>query len=174
MRIISGRLGGRTFDAPSGHKTHPMSDKVRGALFSALGDISGLDFLDAFAGSGGIGYEALSRGAASVLAVENDKTAQRTIGMNARQMELQAYKLIKANVSSWSDNNADRQFAVVVADPPYDRLQLSTLEKLVRHVKPGGLYVLSWPGKAVLPHLNALELVTTKTYGDAQIGFYRR
>ncbi|MBX4199607.1 RsmD family RNA methyltransferase, partial [Candidatus Saccharibacteria bacterium] len=52
MRIISGQLKGRNFASPRGHKTHPMSDKMRGALFNILGDIEGLSFLDAFSGSG--------------------------------------------------------------------------------------------------------------------------
>jgi 16S rRNA (guanine966-N2)-methyltransferase len=55
MRIISGRLGGRQFEAPKGHKTHPMSEKMRGALFNVLGDISGLNVFDAYGGSGAMG-----------------------------------------------------------------------------------------------------------------------
>ena len=60
MRVISGKFGGQLFDAPKGHRTHPMSEKVRGALFSVLGDISGLTVLDAFAGSGALSIEAIS------------------------------------------------------------------------------------------------------------------
>ncbi len=56
MRVISGFLGGRNFESPHGHRTHPMSEKVRGAIFGALGDIKGLTVLDAFSGSGRISY----------------------------------------------------------------------------------------------------------------------
>ena len=68
MRIIAGTLKGQQFQTPHSHKTHPMGDKIRGALFNVLGDIEGLSFLDAFSGSGALAFEAASRGAASVLA----------------------------------------------------------------------------------------------------------
>jgi 16S rRNA (guanine966-N2)-methyltransferase len=67
MRVVAGSLKGRIFNEPSGHQTHPMSEKVRGALFNALGDIEGLSVLDAFAGSGALSFEAVSRGAKSVV-----------------------------------------------------------------------------------------------------------
>ena len=70
MRVIAGRLGGRNFDSPKTQRTHPMSDKVRGALFNALGDLGGLTVLDAFAGSGACSLEAASRGATEVLAID--------------------------------------------------------------------------------------------------------
>jgi 16S rRNA (guanine966-N2)-methyltransferase len=75
VRIIAGSLKGRTFSEPHGHRTHPMSEKVRGALFNALGDIEGLTFLDAFAGSGALSFEAASRGAKSVIAIDKDGPA---------------------------------------------------------------------------------------------------
>ena len=71
MRIISGVLGGRVFKAPNGNKTHPMSEKIRGAMFNSLGDISGLTVLDAFSGSGAVAIEAFSRGAEHVVAVDS-------------------------------------------------------------------------------------------------------
>nr|MBP9820948.1 RsmD family RNA methyltransferase [Candidatus Saccharibacteria bacterium] len=60
MRIIAGFLGGRLIESPHNNKTHPMSEKMRGALFNSLGDINGLTFLDAFAGTGACGFEAIS------------------------------------------------------------------------------------------------------------------
>jgi 16S rRNA (guanine966-N2)-methyltransferase len=82
MRIIAGRLGGRHFASPQGRRTHPMSDKMRGALFNALGDIDGLSVLDAFAGSGALAFEAVSRGAGHAVAIDVDKSAQRAIAEN--------------------------------------------------------------------------------------------
>jgi 16S rRNA (guanine966-N2)-methyltransferase len=75
MRVIAGFLGGRNFDSPGGHRTHPMSDKVRGAVFGVLGDIKGLSVLDAFAGSGALSIEAVSRGAKYAVAIDVDKRA---------------------------------------------------------------------------------------------------
>jgi 16S rRNA (guanine966-N2)-methyltransferase len=152
-----------------------MSDKIRGALFNILGDIDGLSVLDSFAGSGALGFEALSRGAPSVLMVESDKSAQRAIAENIQALGLgKQAKLVKANVGSWSDNNPAEQFDLVLCDPPYDKLQLTLLQKLVRHVAAGGTYVLSWPGKLAAPEFVGMEMVANKTYGDSQLVFFTR
>ncbi|HKX24038.1 MAG TPA: RsmD family RNA methyltransferase, partial [Candidatus Saccharimonadales bacterium] len=82
MRVIAGELGGRFFAGPDSTATHPMAERVRGAMFNALGDIEGLTVLDAFAGSGALAFEAISRGAKSVVVVERDKRAQRIIAEN--------------------------------------------------------------------------------------------
>lgn len=74
MRIISGIYGGRTIQSPSGHKTHPMSEKMRGAIFNALGDIKGLSFLDAYGGSGAVALEAISRAQLMLLQLIRIKT----------------------------------------------------------------------------------------------------
>ena len=175
MRVIAGKLGGRIFSSPHGARTHPMADKIRGALFNALGDITDLHVLDAFAGSGALGYEALSRGAAGVLAIEIDKRAQRTIEDNIKTLGLTAQmKLVRANCSSWSDTNPEAAFDIVLCAPPYDDLQPQLVAKLARHTKPDGLYVLDWPGKQDLPEIPGLVLLTAKDYGDAQLAFYRR
>jgi 16S rRNA (guanine966-N2)-methyltransferase len=174
MRIIAGKLKGREFKSPRGHHTHPMSDKIRGALFNVLGDVEGLTFLDAFAGSGALAFEAVSRGAASAVAIDNDKNAQRAIKENIKELDTNRVKAIAAGASSWSENNYDKQFDIVLLDPPYDNLQINLLEKLAdRHVKPGGLAVLSIAGKLDVPNLG-LEVVANKSYGDAQLVFYRK
>jgi 16S rRNA (guanine966-N2)-methyltransferase len=174
MRIIAGTLGGRTFESPHGRRTHPMSDKVRGSLFNTLGDIDGLTILDAFAGSGALAFEAISRGAEHVLAIEIDNRAQDTIARNIKTLGLaRAVKLVRANCSGWSDNNPDAQFDIVIAAPPYDDLQLSVVEKMVRHVCSDGLFVLDWPGKIAAPELPGLAVIANKNYGDAQLVFYR-
>ena len=84
MRVVSGSLGGRLFDSPRTHRTHPMSEKARGALFNTLGDIHGLRILDAYAGSGAITIEAESRGAQHVTAIDIDVEAIRTIASNVQ------------------------------------------------------------------------------------------
>src|ERR1035437_1617288 len=125
MRIIAGRLGGRNFDSPHGHRTHPMSDKARGGLFNALGDIDDLTLLDAFAGSGALSLEAISRGVSHATAIDIDKKAQEIIKKNAKELGvLDQVKVIRANASGWSDNNQDAMFDIVISAPPYDDLQL--------------------------------------------------
>lgn len=151
-----------------------MSDRVRGALFNTLGDIEGLTVLDAFAGTGALSFEALSQGAASALMVEVSKPAQAAVEANIRSLGLQdSAKLIKANCSGWSDNNPDAKFDLVIVAPPYDDLQLPIVQKLRRHVAADGLFILDWPGKSEAPEIGNMEIVGQKTYGDAQLIFYR-
>src|SRR5665213_4294431 len=124
MRIIAGSLGGRQFSSPRSNRTHPMSDKARGGLFNALGDINGLTILDAFAGSGALSFEAISRGAESVIAVDIDKNAYQAIQESITSLDLKdKVKVIRANISGWSDNNPDLLFDIVISTPPYDDLQ---------------------------------------------------
>ncbi len=175
MRIIGGRLSGRVIEAPSGHRTHPMSEKIRGALFSILGDIYGLSVLDAYSGSGAIGLEASSRGAARVILIERDKHAQASIDKNIQELDLRKkIKLISANVTTWSDNNATQTFDVVILDPPYNEVKSEILDKLARHVVEGGILVLSLPPEFT-PKLDAaFSYVKEKKYGDAKLVFFRR
>jgi len=174
MRIIAGELGGRQFESPRASRTHPMADKVRGALFNTLGDIDGLTVLDAYSGSGALGLEAVSRGATAVLAIENDRPAQRSITEAIRQLGVGGrMRLVKAGVSAWSDNNPDARFDLVMADPPFDDVQTATLHKLTRHVTAGGLFIVCWPGKADIPQFEGMQVADHKSYGDAQLVFYR-
>ncbi|MBI4034279.1 RsmD family RNA methyltransferase [Candidatus Saccharibacteria bacterium] len=176
MRIIAGYLGGRTFHEPHGHKTHPMSEKIRGALFNALGDVENLSFLDAFAGSGGLSFEAISRGAGHVIAIDTDRAAHKVLDQNIEQLKLKdKMKAIRANAAGWSSHNPDKRFDIVLLDPPYDQLQTSLLQTLIsRHVKPGGLAALSFPGTEAIPDFDGAEVASDKNYGDAQLIFYRK
>lgn len=177
MRIIAGSLKGLQFQAPHGHRTHPMSEKVRGALFNVLGDIEGLSFLDAFAGSGALAFEAASRGARSVIAVDKDTSAHKTIEQNVQELHLQKIvHVTKANIAGWSIHNMEKKFDIVLLDPPYDDIQAKLLERLAkRHAKTNGLVILSLPPKAdfSLPPTH-YSLLSTKPYGDTQLAFYRK
>jgi 16S rRNA (guanine966-N2)-methyltransferase len=174
MRIIAGKLGGRVFDTPGGHRTHPMGDKVRGGLFNTLGDITGWIVLVAFAGSGALSFEAVSRGATSAIAIESDRRAQATIIKNIEELELEdKVQMVKAYCASWSGRHQREVFDILLMDPPYDNLQIADMEKLVRHLKPEGIMVVSWPGKLDRTELKGLVIVSQKNYGDAQLVFYR-
>jgi 16S rRNA (guanine966-N2)-methyltransferase len=175
MRVIAGKLGGRQFESPKGHRTHPMSEKARGALFNALGDIGGLSVFDAFAGSGALSYEAISRGAASVLAIDIDKSAQETIKHNIQELGLsESITLFSGNCLRWSTRNYHKQFDLVLCDPPYDRILIRSIQKIVTHVKVGGMLVLSWPGSLKAEQLISTEQLKVADYGDIQLVFYRR
>lgn len=175
MRVISGQLRGRQFKSPPGRRSHPMSEKMRGALFNSLGDISGLSVLDAYAGSGAIAFESISRGAASAVAIDKSILAYRTIKKNLDSLDLEeVVKVTRANISTWSDNNVDLEFDVVIVDPPYDDIRPNVLEKLVTHLKKGGTYVLSWPGTEEVEDLSGLTIIKHTNYGDSTLVFFRK
>ncbi len=176
MRIIAGSLGGRQIVTPKGHRTHPMSERVRGALFNSLGNISNYDVLDAFAGTGALSFEAISRGASSAIAVDSDQNAVSKMKESIEKLGIAgSCRAIKANISGWSNNNPEQKFDLVFLDPPYDKLQTNLLEKISRHVVNGGQLVVSWPGKnEEEPRFDNFTLENVKEYGDAKLLFYRR
>ena len=175
MRIISGSLKGAYFDSPHGRRTHPMSDRVRGALFNALGDVSGLTVFDPFGGTGALAFEAVSRGAVSAVVCELDKQAQKTIVQNIDQLNLALkVEMHFGNVKSWLRRNVERTFDLVLADPPYDDIDPALLRLVAARTVPGGIFVVSWPGKEAPLFVEGLELVQTNGYGDAQLLFFRR
>lgn len=174
MRIVAGSLGGRIFSAPHGHRTHPMGDKVRTALFNTLGDIHGLSVLDAFSGSGAISFEAVSRGAAHAVAVEADTDAHRVIVENIQKLGLEdRVSAVRAFVKSWM-RRSNVMFDIVVADPPYSDPQYKTLESLPMAVNVGGILVFCLPTDARLLLSDDCEFISKKIYGNATLVFYRK
>lgn len=175
LRIVAGSLGGRFLESPETSATHPMAERVRGALFNSLGDITGQTVFEPFAGSGALSLEALSRGAASALLLERDKRAQAAIARNIVALGVaKKATLVKANCRSWSETNPEAQFDLLLVDPPYHDMQLSTVTLLIRHLKPKGLMVLSYQGRGSAPTVNGVVVVRTRLYGDAALAFYRK
>lgn len=125
-RIIAGSAGGRRLVTPTGAGTRPTSDRVREALFSAieheLGTLSGIHFLDLYAGSGAVALEALSRGAASAVLVEHGRRASRAAQDNIRALGLRTASLSTTRVERMvrSAPPQGRRFDVAFLDPPYD------------------------------------------------------
>jgi 16S rRNA (guanine966-N2)-methyltransferase len=174
IRLISGEFGGRYLDAPDTTRTHPMSERMRGALFNMLGDIEGQVVLDAFAGTGSIGLEALSRGAKQAVFIERDRIAQKVITNNIKLLGVQdRASLVKASVASWSETARETQFDLIFADPPYHDVQLSTVSRLAKYLNPKGLMILSHPGRESAPTVNGVVVVDNRSYGDAALAFYR-
>lgn len=174
IRIVAGIFGGRQLACPPGERTHPMGERIRNSLFNILGDLTGQSVLDAFAGSGSLGFEALSRGAQHVTFIERDKVAQRIIAENTTILHAQSMvSLIRASVAAWDETAKEKRFDVILADPPYHDLQLSTVARLVKYLKPNGLMVLSYPGRESAPTVNGVVVVDNRSYGDAALAFYR-
>lgn len=118
MRIIAGEKRGHRIDAPPGRSTRPTADRVRESVFNIVGPVDGADVLDLYAGSGAMGLEALSRGAAHVVFVERDRDAVRTIEKNLDRLGLRATLLAHDVVAALSTEK--RKYDLVLVDPPYD------------------------------------------------------
>jgi 16S rRNA (guanine966-N2)-methyltransferase len=176
MRIVAGKLGGRTLVAPKTRDTRPMTDKVRAALFDSVGDITDMMVLDAYAGSGAVGFEALSRGAARVIAIESARPAIRAVHANVEALDVSwGYELHETSVETWLARRGDTpwHFDVITADPPYASLKPDIIEKLGGLLVPDGLIVVSHSARMELPELEGLILQQTKAYGDTGLSFYK-
>lgn len=173
-RLISGQFGGRFIDSPHTDRTHPMGERVRSAMFNIIGDIDGMRVLDAFAGTGAIGLEALSRGARELVLIERDRVAQNVIQENIELLGVEdRAHLIRSSVSAWTQTAQNQTFDLIFADPPYHDLQLSTVKKLVNYFNPNSLMILSLPGRESAPTVNGVVVVDNRSYGDAALAFYR-
>jgi 16S rRNA (guanine966-N2)-methyltransferase len=176
MRLVGGNLSGRNFEAVPGHRTHPMSEKIRGAIFNALGDIHGLTVLDPYSGTGALSFEALSRGAVSATALDTSKEAARTIRENAELLGLtDKMSMSRIFAKAWSRRNQSKLFDIVLLDPPYDAVEPKELLQLSKHAKKGGLIILSLPTHEGFRYGESRqELLSHKNYGDASVFFYRQ
>jgi 16S rRNA (guanine966-N2)-methyltransferase len=139
-RIIGGTAGGRRLKAPAGERTRPTSDRVREALFSSLdaelGSLTGLRFLDLYAGSGAVGLEARSRGAGVVTLVEQDRRTSSLIQGNLRSLGFTRVEVLTSSVGRIVSAPPPAPYDVVFLDPPYplaDALVASDLRALVEH-----------------------------------------
>ncbi|MBR3177046.1 RsmD family RNA methyltransferase [Candidatus Saccharibacteria bacterium] len=167
IRIISGKLGGRLIDTPKTDKTHPMGDRERSAIFNRLrGEIADKVILDAFAGSGAIGIEALSLGAAEVDFLENNRKAADTIRANVAKFKLESQgKLVR---------KLRDEYDIIFADPPYEKPQYEYIEEILKSLKHGGIFVLSHPESPAPWEFRGLSLFSDKTYAAAHIKMYQK
>ena len=173
LRIISGEFGGRWITAPRGRTTHPMGDRVRSALFNMI-DVEGKEVLDAFAGSGALGLEALSRGAKFITFIERDRMAARIIDENITTLDVtDRAQVIQTSVANWMSTVKDTRFDIILADPPYYDPQFSTVSKLVKYLKPNWLMILSYSGRLRVPTVNGVVVVDNRSYGEAALAVFR-
>ncbi len=172
MRVIAGRYGGRRLTAPPGAATRPTSDRVREALFSILGArVEGARVLDLFAGSGALGIEALSRGAAEATFVDRAPAAIRALRANLEALGIDA-EVVRADALAAlrAARAAARQYDLVFLDPPYRhaaRLAPALTEAIDGLVAPGGS-VVSESDRRV-PMALDLQLTDERRYGDTLI-----
>ena len=178
MRITSGFLGGRIVKVPTGIR--PTQERVREALFSSLGgSIVDACFLDLFAGSGAVGLEAYSRGAANVVWVEQNARAYKTLTENVQSLSPQLRdNCYCCEASSFLAKKRDEAFNIIFADPPYDKggqmeKLLLTIEKSTM-LTPNCLLVFEQGPGVTPPDLRGWTRLKTKRYGETQLFFYTR
>ena len=193
MRVIAGALGGRKLIAPRGLATRPTTDRVREALFSVLSSVEGARVLDLYAGTGALGIEALSRGAASAVFVESARPAAAALRENLTSLGLQnKARVITDPVAravarlahsagapspgglTHDTSEGPARFDLVFADPPYDDVDeaLVALESLVPVLDPAARIVLEHSSRRPPAAMSeALTLVRTRTYGDTALAF---
>jgi len=172
MRVVAGRLGGRRLQAPPGEGTRPTSDRVREALFSALGPLDGERVLDLFAGSGALGIEALSRGAAHAVLVERDARAAGVIRANLEALGLggddAAVRRRDALRALRDASDAGETYDLVFIDPPYRlaaRLGPDLAHALGPVLAPGARVVGESDRRAAL-ELPGMTTTFERRYGD--------
>jgi 16S rRNA (guanine966-N2)-methyltransferase len=172
MRIIAGSHRGRRIDAPAGQATRPTSDRVRENAFNLIGPVEGASVLDLFAGSGALGLEALSRGAARAVFVESSRDACRQINANLDKLGLDATVLCQDATRALASERGT--YDLVLCDPPYDEEQSDKLAPhLARVLAPNGLLVYETAAR-VQPEIEGLNVRTSRKYGSARLTLFER
>ena len=176
MRIIAGSLKGARIAAPRGLATRPTSDRVREAAFNLIGPVDGATVLDLYAGSGAMGLEALSRGAASAVFVESDRDACRVIERNLDKLRLQGTVLRSEALRALAaEAAAGRRYDLVLVDPPYEMfssLQTALAAHLPAVLADDGLLVVE-TGAREEPEL-PLARRASRRYGAARLTLFER
>ena len=180
-RIIGGTAGGRRLQTQRGPLTRPTSDRVREALFSTIeswcGSLSGLRFLDLYAGSGAVGLEAWSRGAGVVTLVEQDRRASGLIRDNARSLGFRTAAVVNASVATTLRRTPAAPYDLAFLDPPY-RLASDAVEDDLQALHdfhwlvPGALVAVERSARTAAPHFpEGFEEVRERRYGETSLWY---
>ena len=182
MRVIAGSAGGIQLEVPKSG-VRPTMDRVKAAIFSSLGDeIIGARVLDLFAGTGALGIEALSRGAASALFVDETVAAARTIEQNLARAKLEG-RVRQQDVFAFLRTAASTQpYRIVFADPPYEKAKsggqftplLLESAELAELLEPAGPFVLEKRPAEKVPSAPLWNIVRARRYGATEVLFLRR
>ena len=174
MRVIAGRLGGRRLLAPRGWQVRPTSERVREAVFSALGEIEGAEVADLYCGTGALGIEALSRGAARAVMVDRDT---RPVLGNVHNLDLaDQVELVRADPADWLGSiGQGRSFDLVFIDPPYRSgpdVAIGLDRAIPGVLAPGGRVVTESAARNPI-ELPSLEPVRERRYGRTLVTIHR-
>jgi 16S rRNA (guanine966-N2)-methyltransferase len=176
MRVIAGELKGQPLVAPRGWKVRPTSDRVREAVFSALGDVDGARVLDLYCGTGALAIEALSRGAASALLVDRD--TRPALGNVERLGLRERAELARGDALRWLADRAAAtdapRFDLVFVDAPYrlaDRVGKALDSHLPQLLAAGGRAVVESGARSPL-RIDSLARLRQRRYGSTDVSFY--
>jgi 16S rRNA (guanine966-N2)-methyltransferase len=179
MRVVAGELGGRRLVAPRGWRVRPTSDRVREAIFSALGVIEGARVLDLYCGTGALGIEAISRGAVTATLIDRD--VRPALG-NVRNLKLQdEVSLVRADPTAWLKPRVTTHepraapFDLIFIDPPYKlahRLGPELEPHLPTHLAPGGRVIVECSARRPLEL--SLPMLRERRYGNTLVTFHGR
>jgi len=176
MRVIAGSLKGRRLKAPTWEGLRPTSDKLRETLFNILAPrIAGARVLDGYAGTGALGIEAISRGAAFVTFADSDRRAQTLVAENLAHCGVtNGYAIIRATVARAIDEFGAASLDIILLDPPYDDREVETVIATAGGVlAPGGVLVLEHARRRETPDAaGPLTRVRQVTSGDSTLSFY--
>ena len=180
MRITGGVHRGRIIKVPDGLEVRPTQDRVREALFNIIqNEIRGARFLDVFAGSGAVGLEALSRGAASAVFVERSARQIAFIRSNSEMLRL-APEIIQADAYQYLAGFAGQPFDIVYADPPYALGEEQGFETVLKNLvgrnvlKPGGLFIAETTFRIKAEDLPDWDLCRDREYGKTRLVIWKR
>jgi 16S rRNA (guanine966-N2)-methyltransferase len=182
MRVIAGAAGGIQLDVPKSG-VRPTMDRVKAAIFSSLGEeVLGARVLDLFAGTGGLGIEALSRGAASALFVEENSAAVAAIERNLARTKLEG-RVRKQDVFAFLRSaQMPQPFRIVFADPPYEKTKsggeftalLLESAELAGMLEPSGIFVLEKRPTEKMPPAPLWDITRARRYGATEVLFLQR
>lgn len=191
IRITSGKFRGRVLRSPDSVGTHPMGAREKLALFNMV-NVEGARVLDAYAGSGALGIEALSRGASEVVFVESNRRVARVVQENIDNIGVldtlesssvpegldttkSVARVFAEKVGSFAGRSEfEGYFEIILADPPYAKIQLAELNALPSLLADGGVLALSSPAEMPIIELDGMRVSSTHTYARARLAIYRR
>jgi 16S rRNA (guanine966-N2)-methyltransferase len=179
MRIIAGRFKGRVLPGSVGEGVRPATDKARGAIFNILQnrlDLRDIDVLDLFAGTGSLGFEALSRGARTVTFVDADKSAVRVIRENAEALGCADECEISQSDAAGYVSRRIGIFPLIFADPPYAWERIAGLPGMVLAsgmLSPGGYLIVEARKGTAFTDLGPGNPVVSRTFGSTEVSFFQ-
>lgn len=176
LRVLSGKFKGAVLRSPQNSATHPMGAREKLALFNMLQPyLAGASVLDAYAGTGAIGIEALSRGARSVTFVEKSPQVARLVRENLRGIAEDSAEVFVQGVGGFAEDPVQAgKYDLILADPPYDHFDTSEIIKLAKLLEPQGILALSFPFRMGAPEIPGLELKTARKYAAAGLAVYSK